>query len=289
MSGSRHLFCFGYGYTAGHLARMLKARGWSFSATGRTQAALDAIRRDGGTPVSFTGQEPIVDFDAAFTGVDHVLSAIPPHDETDPVIALHGRDLASLSGLEWAGYLSTTGVYGDRGGGWVDESAELAPSTARGHARAHAERAWQEALPKVQIFRLSGIYGPGRNQLENLKAGTARRIVKRGQVFGRIHVADITAILYASIAAPRPGAIYNVTDDEPAPPQDVIAFAAALLSIEPPAIQAFETADLSPMAASFYAENKRVSNRLIKREFGLELQYPTYREGLEALARALKL
>ncbi|MCZ6764549.1 MAG: NAD-dependent epimerase/dehydratase family protein, partial [Alphaproteobacteria bacterium] len=190
---------------------------------------------------------------------------------------------------------STTGVYGDRAGDWVDETSPLKPTGARGRARVKAEAAWREAgdahgLP-VHIFRLAGIYGPGRNALETVRAGTARRVVKPGQLFARIHVDDIVSVLRASIDRPRPGAIYNVCDDEPAPAQDVVAYACRLLGVMPPPEEPFEKAvasgSLSDMAQSFYADNRRVANRLIKEELGVRLAYPSYREGLDALVREM--
>ena len=199
----------------------------------------------------------------------------------------HAQDLRTVPTLRWAGYLGTTAVYGDRQGGWVDEETPLEPTLARADRRARAEAAWQGSGLPVHIFRLAGIYGPGRNAFTNLRDGTARRIVKPGQVFSRIHVEDIATILEASMAQPRPGRIYNVCDDEPAPPQDVVAYAARLLGIEPPPEQAYETAQLSPMARTFYKDNRRVRNARIKEELGVRLAYPTYREGLQSLLGSL--
>jgi len=200
-----------------------------------------------------------------------------------------GRHLINMGAdLKWLGYLSTTGVYGDRQGDWVDETMPSAPTTPRGRRRTKAEADWSQLVDKgvpAHLFRLAGIYGPARNQLKTVKAGTARRIVKPGQMFGRIHVDDIVQVLLASIKTPAPGAAYNVCDDEPAPPQDVIAFAANLLSMAPPTELAFDKAGLSEMAKSFYAENKKVANKKIKQELGVQLAYPTYREGLIALLK----
>ena len=194
---------------------------------------------------------------------------------------------AAAPRLAWAGYLSTTGVYGDHGGGWVDEDTPPAPSTARGEARVRAEAEWR-AVPNLplHVFRLAGIYGPGRGPFAKLRAGTARRVVKPGQVFSRIHVDDVALVLRASIDRPQPGAVYNVCDDDPAPPEDVIAHAARLLGLPPPPAVAFADAELSPMARSFYAESKRVSNRRIKEELGVALRHPDYRSGLAATLRA---
>jgi nucleoside-diphosphate-sugar epimerase len=200
------------------------------------------------------------------------------------VLARHGADIARLSGLRWVGYLSTTGVYGDRDGGWVDESSELRPTGERGRRRVVAETAWldlwrRHGLP-VHVFRLAGIYGPGRSAFDSLRQGRAQRVDKPGQVFSRIHVDDIAAVLAASMAKPNPGATYNVCDDDPAAPAEVIAHAADLLGIEPPPLVPFAEAKLSYMARSFYADNKRVRNDRIKAELGVELAYPDYRRGL---------
>ena len=205
----------------------------------------------------------------------------------------HARDLAALPRLRWLGYLSTTGVYGDRGGGWVDESDARLPSGVRGRRRVAAEDGWlalhrDRGLP-VHVFRLAGIYGPGRNALATVRAGTARRVDKPGQVFSRIHVDDIVAVLRASMARPAPGAVYNVADDDPAPPQDVVAYAAELLGVAPPPLVPFAEAALSPMARSFYDDSKRVRNDRIKRELGVRLAYPDYPRGPARAARQRKL
>lgn len=269
-----HLFCFGLGFSASALARRLVQQGWTVTGTSRSGEG-GSIAFDGATPV------PSHHFD----GVTHLLISVPPAETGDPVLACHADELRRLAPrLRWAGYLSTTGVYGDRHGEWVDETSPLAPSTARGARRLAAERAWSALGLPLHIFRLAGIYGPGRNQLVSVLDGTAKRIVKPGQVFSRIHVDDIAGVLEASIARPDPGRAYNVCDDEPCPPQDVVAFAARLLKRPPPPEIAFDDADLSPMARSFYADSKRVANRRIKEELGYRLIYPTYREGLRALA-----
>lgn len=272
-----HLFCFGLGFSAQALARRLVPQGWTVTGTSRSG--------DDGA-IAFDGTRPLPA--SAFAGVTHLLTSVPPGEKGDPVIDCHRDDLSRLArSLRWAGYLSTTGVYGDRGGEWVDEGSPLAPTTTRGERRLAAETAWQKLGLPLHIFRLAGIYGPGRNQLVSLRNGTAKRIVKRGQIFSRIHVEDIAGALAASIDKPHPGRAYNVCDDEPCPPQDVVAFAAELLNMPAPPEIAFEDADLSPMALSFYAESKRVSNRCIKDELGYRLIYPSYREGLRALLATL--
>jgi nucleoside-diphosphate-sugar epimerase len=224
---------------------------------------------------------------AALDGVTHLLVSVPPDAVGDPVAAMHARDIAAMRGLSWLGYLSTTGVYGDRGGGRVDETARLLPTGERGRRRVTAEqgwlRLWRDRSVPVHIFRLAAIYGPGRNAFDALRAGSAKRIDKPGQVFSRIHVEDLANVLIASMKRPRPGAVYNVCDDDPAPPAAVVTYAAELIGIEPPPLVPLEAAGLSPMARSFYADNKRVANRLIKSELGVTLRYPDFRAGLAAI------
>ncbi len=273
------LFIFGYGYTARALARRLVPQGWTLRGTTRTPDKLDAIRADGVTPVLWPGEDPDL------SGVTHLLISAGPGEGGDPVLAaLRPRIAALAPALDWAGYLSTTGVYGDHDGGWVDEETPLAPTSRRGELRVRAEADWQSipGLP-LHIFRLAGIYGPDRGPFAKVRSGTARRIIKPGQVFSRIHVDDIAQVLAASMAQPRPGAIYNLCDDDPAPPQDVIAHAAQLLDLPLPPEEPFEQAEMTPMARSFYSENKRVRNDRMKSELGIRLEYPTYREGLSHL------
>lgn len=276
----KRLFCFGLGFSALTLARRLKAQGFAVAGTCRGEAKAAALRGEGVEAHVFNDVHPLDP--SALVGATHLLLSVPPDGEGDPVFRAYGGELARL-GLRWAGYLSTTGVYGDRGGDWVDETSPLTPTTERGKRRLLAERQWATLGLPLHIFRLAGIYGPGRNQLRTVADGTAKRIVKPGQVFSRIHVDDIAAVLAASMAKPHAGAAYNVCDDEPAPPQDVVAFAAELLGRTPPPDIAFEDADLSPMARSFYEDSKRVSNRRLREELGVALRYPTYREGLRAL------
>jgi hypothetical protein len=285
MSGES-LFCFGLGYSAGFLARALTREGWSIRGTTR-EAPTDGEE----FPLDrFLRGQPLADGARSLAGSTHVLISVPPDERGCPVLDEHGSDIAMLAGLAWVGYLSTTNVYGDRGGGWVDESSPVMPSGERGRRRVQAEAGWLDLHQRlgvpIHIFRLAGIYGPGRSALDALARGTARRVAKPGQVFSRIEVEDLVAVLRASMARPRTGAIYNVCDDEAAAPEDVIAYAASLLGIEPPALEDFGQADLSPLAKSFYDDNKRVANQRIKDELGVRLRYPTYREGLAALNRA---
>jgi nucleoside-diphosphate-sugar epimerase len=283
----RRLFCFGLGYTAEALAMSLLADGWRVAGTARDPATRARLEATGCEMHHFDRAAPLTDPQAAFAGTTHLLSSVPPDEEGDPVLDCHALDIAARIGLQWVGYLSTTGVYGDRNGGWVDETAARLPTTARGKRRVAAEDGWlglwrDHGVP-VHLFRLAGIYGPGRNAIETVRAGNARRIIKPGQVFSRIHRDDIVRTLRASMARPNPGAAYNVCDDEAAPPQDVIAYACELLGVAPPPEIPFETAELSPMARSFYRDNKRVANRRIKEDLGVRLAWPTYREGLTAL------
>jgi len=281
----KHLFCFGMGYSASALARRL-GDAWTVTGTYRSPQAQALLAASGFGQVPFNGTTDLPA--GALDGVTHLLVSIAPGKDGDPVLAHCGDLIARHAGqFDWAGYLSTTGVYGDRAGGWVDETSDLAPSTERGRRRLAAETGWLElykshGLP-VHLFRLAGIYGPGRNQLESVRGGKARRVIKPGQVFSRIHVDDIAGVLAASIARPDPGTAYNVCDDEAAPPQDVVAYAAQLLGLEAPPEVPFDAAEMSSMGRSFYAESKRVSNARMKQDLGYELIYPTYREGLKAL------
>jgi nucleoside-diphosphate-sugar epimerase len=286
----RHLFCFGLGYSARALARRLQRAGWRVGGTARTQAGADALAAEGFDACVFDGSSPGPGVAEAAAKATHILVSVPPDPEGDPVLRHHIEDLASASALAWVGYLSTIGVYGDRGGAWVDETTPLNPTSERSRRRVEAEEAWlalgKRAGARVAIFRLAGIYGPGRSAFQRLREGTAQRIVKPGQVFNRIHVEDIAAALSASIGGAGTFQVYNVTDDEPAPPQDVIAFAADLLQMPPPPAIALEDANLSPMAASFYGENKRISNARLRTDLAVALKFPSYREGLRAILGA---
>lgn len=286
----KRLFCFGMGYSATAFARRLReSGGWQVAGSCRSAEKAGRLAEDGIDTTVFDGSAPLDARGSALLADAHgVLCSIPPGEEGDPVLRYHGEDLAALKHLDWLGYLSTTGVYGDRDGAWVDETAPVAPQTTRARRRVEAETAWLELGRKagspVHIFRLAGIYGPGRNPFAALRRGEARRIVKPGQVFSRIHVEDIAAVLAASLARPHPGRIYNVCDDRPAASAEVTAFAAELLGLPVPPAIPIEEADLSPMAASFYAECRRVDNRRIKEELGVELAYRDYMAGLSALA-----
>ena len=279
------MLVFGHGYSAGYLTPLLTARGWR--VTGTTRGDLDRVANAGACPLRWPGQEDEVR--AAITRADAILVSTAPAEGGDPVLAAF-RDELARARPAWVGYLSTTGVYGDRQGGWVDEDSVLDGSGPRGQARIRAEADWQtlaraHVLP-LHIFRLAGIYGPGRGPFQKVRDGTARRIIKPGQVFSRIHVEDIAQVLLASILSPAPVGIYNVCDNDPAPPQDVIEYAARLLDLPVPPAVPFDQAQMSPMARSFYGDSKRVRNDRIKRDLGVSLRYPDYRTGLAALLAA---
>ena len=281
---TKRLLSLGHGYSAQALARQLLPQGWTVIGTTRDPDKAERLRADGIVPLLWDRMA----VEEALGRVSHVLISAGPDAEGDPALRLCGPAVAERAAqLDWVGYLSTTGVYGDHGGGWGDEDTPLTPGTRRGAMRLAAEDAWR-AIPDLplHIFRLAGIYGPGRGPFAKVRAGTARRIVKPGQVFSRIHAEDIAQVLEASIRQPDPGAVYNLCDDDPAPPQDVILHAAELLGLEPPPEEAFDSAEMSAMARSFYAESKRVSNRRIKEELGVTLYYPDYRAGLAALLEA---
>jgi nucleoside-diphosphate-sugar epimerase len=284
------LLCLGLGYSALYLARRLAQQGWHVTGTARTPAGAEAIAAEGFAPLVFEGTRPGAGLAKALGSATHVLSSVPPGEFGDPVLIHHADEIARAPALRWIGYLSTVGVYGDHKGGWVDETTPPKPVSERSRRRADAEAAWlalgASAGKDVQIFRLAGIYGPKRSAIDRLREGTAQRIVKPGQVFNRIHVEDIAEVLIAAIEGRGTHQIYNVADDEPAPPQDVIAYAAQLLHMPPPPEIAFKDADLPLMAKSFYVENKRVSNARLHHDLGLELKFPSYRQGLRAILAA---
>lgn len=287
---SKTLFCLGLGYSAQAAAHRLKSQGWSILGTARSAEKAAALERAGFGALVYDGSAPSPDVADALAKSSHLLMSAPPVEAGDPLLVHHGADIEASKSLTWIGYLSTIGVYGNHEGSWIDESASLNATHARGQRRIVAEREWLDlgartGLP-VQLFRLAGIYGPGRSSVEKVRSGQARRVIKPGQVFNRIHVDDIASVVIASIERPNSGAVYNVCDDDPVPPQDLITYAAELLNVEPPPAVPFDEADLTPMARSFYGENKRVSNDRIKSELGVELVYPSYRVGLKAIAEA---
>jgi nucleoside-diphosphate-sugar epimerase len=274
------LFVFGLGYSALAIAGRVMRDGWSVAGTTRSREGADRLKQVGIEPVLFDGSAPIDPVD--FTGTTHLLASIPA-DADDPALRHHADDIAAIDELEWIGYLSTTSVYGVTDGSTVDEDYACDPSSARGQRRLAAERAWQSLRQPGHVFRLSGIYGPGRSVFGTIRAGKAQRVIKPGQAFNRIHVDDIATTVHASMAQPAPGRIYNLADDLPAPSADVVTYACKLLNVEPPPEIPFDEAVLSPMAREFWADNKRIDNSRIKTELGVKLAYPTYREGLDAI------
>jgi nucleoside-diphosphate-sugar epimerase len=281
------LFCFGLGYSAEALARRLAGQGWRIAGTARTSDGAERIAALGYDAILFDGSAPAAGVADALADATHIVISAGPDAEGDPTLRFHGTDLARAPALRWIGYLSTIGVYGDTGGQWVDEQTLPHPGSERARRRLVAESDWAafaraHAKP-VQIFRLGGIYGPGRSAVDDLRDGTARRVVKPGQVFNRIHVEDIALVLAAAAAGRGSHTLYNVVDDEPAPPQDVVACAARLMGIAPPPEVAFDDAPLTPMGRSFYMANRRIRNRRLHDDLGVTLTFPSYREGLAGI------
>ncbi len=286
------LFCFGYGYCCDYLGHALSQlpREWEISGTTRDSERRSTLNERGVKAHLFDRQHPLVDPDFLLSETTHLLISTPPDDDGDPSFLIHGQDIAKLKNLQWVGYISTTGVYGDRDGRHTDETTETNPTSRRGSRRARAEEQWmslhhQYGLP-VHIFRLAGIYGPGRSALDSVRAGIARRINKKGHAFGRIHVEDIVGGLLHSFRQPTPGEIYNLCDGTPAPSHEVIAYACELLGKPPPPMIDFEDANLAPMTRSFYLENRRVSSQKIKETLGMTFKYPDFKAGLRGCLEA---
>lgn len=262
----RHMLIFGLGYTTGRLAKQLRAEGWKVSGTRRS---------DAGGAIAFNDRDAIL---AAIAGATHILSSVPPEDTGDPVLSHYGEAIARAPAV-WTGYLSSTGVYGDTGGAWVDESAPV--GGGRRSARAEADLAWQQLRSDVRVFRLPGIYGPGRSALDRIRAGKAHRIDLPGQIFSRIHVDDIGLGVLAALHGPT--GVYNLADDLPASQNTVIAHGCALLHLPPPPVLRLEETGLSREARAFYSENRRVANGKAKRVLRWLPAYPSYKEGLASL------
>ena len=292
MGTPKKLFCFGYGYSCNYLAHSLResSEDWHIAGTTRDHEKYESLKQSGVDIHIFDDQVPLIDPLYILEGTTHLLISTPPGDEGDPTFLAYAQDILQIPTIEWVGYLSTTGVYGNRSGEWVNETAELRPSSKRGSRRVKAEEQWTSLLKSnnlpLHIFRLAGIYGPGRSALDSVRAGIARRIDKPGQAFSRIHVEDIVRCLRASMNNPQSGGIYNICDDEPAPSHEVIEYACELLGKPVPPLVPFEEAQLPPMAQSFYMDNKRVKNERIASELGVTLKYKTYREGLQGCLEA---
>ncbi len=286
MQKNKRLFCFGYGYVSDYLGHALQQSDDSWTLAGTTR---DEERRKGllarriRTHI-FDYDHPLIDAPEILNTVTHILVSTPPDGRGHPTFQMHAEDLLNLPNLEWVGYLSSTGVYGNRDGGEVTETSEIRPTSQRGSRRAVAEQEWMSLYHRhgvpVHIFRLSGIYGPGRSALDSARVGVARRIEKQGHLFNRIHVEDIVQVLKASFEHPKPGSFYNLADDHPSASHEVIAEACNLLGIEVPPLIPYEEADMAPITESFYKDNKVVNNQKIKTELGVALKYPNYRVGL---------
>lgn len=284
------LMCVGLGYSARAVGRRVRQDGGHVSGSARSASSVAALAAEGFDAFPFTGTAASDGLRSRLATTTHLLLSAAPDEGGDPVLRCHADDIAAAvasGSLTWIGYLSTIAVYGDQQGRWVDEDTPVQPGSARAKRRVEAEQAWlglgQRTGVRIQVFRIAGIYGPGRSTIAALKAGTAHRIIKPGQVFNRIHVEDIAQVVHAAVAGRGRHTVYNLADDEPAPPQDVVTYAAGLIGVPPPPELPFETADLSPMARSFYGEVKRVRNARLKADLGVSLLYPTYREGLAAL------
>lgn len=282
----RKIFCFGFGYAAGFLSVKLRDHGWKICGTTTTADKKSFLKKNGIDAWLFDRNHAIPDPFHAFSDVTHVLLSVPPDADGDAVFDAHAADLAGIKNLEWVGYLSTTSVYGNQDGNWIDETARATPSSSRGSRRLRAEQQWQslhlnDGLP-LHIFRLSGIYGPGRSALDAIRSGDARRIDKPGHAFNRMHIDDIVQALIASMNKPNPGSIYNLADDAPSPSHEVIQFACNLIGSAPPPLIPFDQAEMAPIVRSFYKDNKRIRNDKIKDELGVELLHPDYRSGLQA-------
>ena len=286
---SGNLFCFGLGFSCQALARRLISKGWLVSGTYRNNKLRESIKKLGISAYSYDGNQISSGIYDAIHKATHILISIPPQKSGDIVLKQFSSDIPNWKHLKWVGYISSTAVYGDTKGAWVDETSPLKPINSRGCQRVEAENTWIKLYKKydlpVIIFRCVGIYGPGRNLLVSVRQGRARNIKKPDLVFSRIHVEDLAQILEASMQCPQPGEIYNVSDDHPSPPSEAVEYAYSLLKIKYPPPIPYESAELTDMARSFYQTNKRVSNKKIKKELGISLQYPDYRIGLNALLK----
>lgn len=279
---SQTLLSIGHGFSAREFGSFVIRKGWKVIGTTRSDEKAQHLKSIGVEPVVWPGE----DLSAYISEASYILISAAPSSNGDGFLLQYEDVLKDAKHLKWIGYLSTTGVYGDHGGAWVDEDTPVNPTTMRGQHRIRAEQDWLNSGLPVHIFRLAGIYGPGRGPFEKLRNGTARLVKKKGQVFGRIHIEDIAQALYASTQSPNPGRIYNLSDDEPAAPEVILTYAADLLGMPHPPVVDFETADMTPMARSFYSECKRVRNDRMKKELGITLKYPGYKEALDEILKS---
>lgn len=283
---NKHLFCFGYGYVAEALSEQLRIHGWTISGTTTDPNKAMKMAENGIRAYVFDPNLSLCDPYGALKDVTHILVSVPPAEYGDIVLDMHEEDIEQLKNLEWIGYLSSTSIYGNQDGGKVDETCLPAPTSKRGSLRMKSEQQWQQfyndtKMP-LHIFRLAGIYGPGRSALNAVRAGNSRRIDKPGHAFNRIHLDDIVQILIASMNNPKPNEIYNLADDNPAPSHEVIAYACTLLGMDVPPLIPFESVEMAPIVRSFYADNKRIKNDKIKKKLGVTLLHPDYKSGLNA-------
>ena len=276
------LLSIGHGFTAREFGTFVQSHDWRVIGTTRSESKAQHLTDLGVEPLVWPGS----DLSGAIRAATHILVSAAPDEHGDAFFNAYQDQLSAAPNLRWVGYLSTTGVYGDHGGAWVDEDTPVVPTTKRGQHRVVAEKQWLNSDLPVHVFRLAGIYGAGRGPFEKLRNGTARLVKKSGQIFGRIHIEDIAQSLYASTQFPNPGRIYNLSDDEPAAPEDILTYAAELLNMPLPPSVDFETADMKPMARSFYSECKRVRNDRMKDELGVKLKYTGYKEALNAILKA---
>ena len=286
---TQHLLIFGFGYSASYFARAY-GHEWQISATVRDAGKAEILNKQGIPTFIFNPDYVDAGLRGMIARADALLISIPPAQD-DPVLRVFGEEIIAHPPKRIV-YLSTIGVYGDHAGAWVDETTPPHPKSLRSQQRLRAEQQWQSLSERAQcaldILRLAGIYGPHQNALEQLRRNSAKHILKKGQVFNRIHVADIAQVIHACLTLRHEGGVWNVGDNEPAPPQDVVSYAVDLLGCTPPPLIDFDAADLSPMARSFYGENKRVRNEALRTTLGIKLIYPTYREGLQALYDSLR-
>ena len=289
---NKRLFCFGYGYVCDYLGHALQqhSEGWTLAGTTRDdERRKELLARRVRTHI-FDYEQPLVDAKETLKNATHILVSTPPDERGHPTFQMHAQDLLELPNLEWVGYLSSTGVYGNRNGGEVDETAEIRPTSQRGSRRAVAEQEWMSLYQRhgvpVHIFRLAGIYGPGRSALDSVRVGVSRRIDKAGHLFNRIHVEDIAQVILKSFDNPNPGSYYNLADDSPSASHEVIKEACMMLGVEVPPLIPFEEIDMAPITQSFYKDNKVVNNQKIKSELGVQLKYPDFRSGLKGCLAA---
>ena len=283
----KKLFCFGMGYVASFFSEKLASIGWSISTTCRLKEKQVQLKKKGFDAFLISSNSFVSNLEKILEDVTHILVSIPPYDDGDPVIKHYKKQVSSMKNLEWIAYLSSTGVYGNHNGEWINEKTKPLPTNTRGKRRLLAEKQWLDAFENhnisMNIFRLSAIYGPGRNSFLRIKEGREKRIIKKNLFFSRIHVEDVIGYLYESAKTMKVGGLYNVADDEPAPPQDITTYACNLLGVTPPPIEIYNEKIFSNKQGNFYLDSKKVSNRRIKEVLEYQLKYKSYRDGLKSI------